>query len=403
MTALFYYSISSGLSENEVVIIDKEISRNRKLVYIFLTKLPLNAKRKAKRICFYMIFAFTIVQPLAPCAAVMLPLPPTAIHRLSSIDESRITTNSNCPQIVPLIRSKVNKVILTNQQIEQFDIITKQLISGSITMEEAILQIRGGDGLTDIVAVIAFVIFINWYDSLFGVEAFKANPLPHMDPMGWASGKYDRKPMPHISYKSSKFQLEMAGVTDEMCPSPEMGDENGFVMSYEDAFNLVAETYPGYLEVNESCKITDWQAAKHMYHASGMGVDPADYGFTQQELERIRGESRYKGGGLIAYARRGYRLPPIEMVQDYQLRLKTSCEKAPIKRTNVPYYDINGAWQSRVFATPESEDSSPIIIAFNESTGDLITGDKQKKSAFDRFKDENYLGSKKWMLKWRNK
>lgn len=58
-------------------------------------------------------------------------------------------------------------------------------------MEEAILQLRGGDGLTDLVAVIAFVLFINWYDSLFVVEAFQANPLPHQDPVGWLSGKYD--------------------------------------------------------------------------------------------------------------------------------------------------------------------------------------------------------------------
>ena len=133
----------------------------------------------------------------------------------------------------------------------------------------------------------------------------------------------------------------MAGVTDEMCPSPEMADENGFVMSYEEAHNLVAETYPGYMQVDENCKITDWQAAKHIYHSSGMGVDLSKYGFTQQELEKIRGESEYKGGGLIAYARRGYRLPPIEMVQDYQLRLKISCEKAPIKRTNDPYVEYS--------------------------------------------------------------
>jgi hypothetical protein len=60
------------------------------------------------------------------------------------------------------------------------------------------------------------------------------------------------------------------------------------------------------LSITENCKITDWQAAKHIYHANGMGIDPADYGFTQQELERIRGESGYKEGGLIAYARRGF-------------------------------------------------------------------------------------------------
>jgi hypothetical protein len=210
--------------------------------------------------------------------------------------------------------------------------------------------------------------------------------------------------MGHTSYKSSRFELEMAGVKDNMCPGSSMADENGFVMSYEDAKNLVAETYSGYLEVNESYKITDWQAAKHIYHANGMGIDPADYSFTQQELERIRGEARYKGGGgMIAYARRGYKLPPIEMVRNYQLRLKRSCDESPIKITNVDYYDNNGAWKAAVFATPPSEDSSGIIIAFNESTGDLITGDKQKKTAFDRFKNENYLGGKKWMLKWSNK
>ena len=195
----------------------------------------------------------------------------------------------------------------------------------------------------------------------------------------------------------------MTRVSDDTCPRLEMPDENGFVMSYQEAHDLVAETYPGYLEVSENCKITDWQAAKHIYHAKGVGVDPTNYGFTQQELERIRGEEKYKGGGLIAYARRGYRLPPIEMVQAYQRKLKTSCQEAPIERTNVPYYDVNNVWQARVFATPPTAGSSGIIIAFNESTGDLITGDKQKNSAFDRFKDENYLGAKKWMLKWSNK
>jgi hypothetical protein len=333
----------------------------------------------------------------------MIPLP-TAMERLSPFEQDRILSNKNSyPQIAHILEEKIDKIRLTNEEIKEFNNLAIELNSGSITMEEEILRLRGGDGLTDVAAVIAFVIFINWYDSLFGVKAFQANPLPHQDPFDWLNGKYDRKPMQHTSYKSSRFELQMAGVNDNMCPGLAMADENGFVMSYQEAHNLVAETYPGYLEVNESCKITDWQAVKHIYHANGMGIDPADYGFTQQELERIRGESRYKGGGLIAYARRGYRLPPIEMVQDYQLRLKASCKKAPIKRTKVPYYDVNGSWQATVFATPPSEDSSGIIVAFNESTGDLITGDKQKTPAFNRFKNENYLGGKKWMLKWSNK
>ena len=326
MGSLLYYSILSNLTKDEIIAIDKQVAKNRKGVWLFVRKLPSNSKRKAKRLFVYGMFLFQLGQPLVPCtAAVVMPLPPIAIHRLSPIEQDRILSNKNSyPQIAHILEEKVDKIRLTNEQIKQFNNLAIELNSGSITMEEAVLRLRGGDGLTDVVAVIAFVIFMNWYDSLSGVEAFQANPLPHQDPFGWLNGKYDRKPMQHTSYKSSRFELQMTGVNDNMCPGLAMADENGFVMSYQEAHNLVAETYPGYLEVNESCKITDWQAAKHIYHANGMGIDPADYGFTQQELERIRGESRYKGGGLIAYARRGYRLPPIEMVQDYQLRLKAS-------------------------------------------------------------------------------
>jgi hypothetical protein len=39
-------------------------------------------------------------------------------------------------------------------------------------------------------------------------------------------------------------------------------DGKSFVMNYEDAYNLVKETYPDYLKVNESYQITDEQAAK---------------------------------------------------------------------------------------------------------------------------------------------
>jgi hypothetical protein len=98
---------------------------------------------------------FSISQPLAPCAAVIMRLPP-AINRLSPIEESRIKTNKNYPQIAAIPGSKVDKIKLRNEQIKQFDSLTQQLSSGSITMEKGILQLRGGDGLTDIVAVIAF-------------------------------------------------------------------------------------------------------------------------------------------------------------------------------------------------------------------------------------------------------
>jgi len=39
----------------------------------------------------------------------------------------------------------------------------------------------------------------------------------------------------------------------------------------------------------------------------------------------------------------GHQLSSIEMIKDYELKLKTSCKSALIKKTNVSYYDVNGA------------------------------------------------------------
>ncbi len=152
--------------------------------------MPSNSKAKAKRLFVYGIFLFQLVQPLVPCAAgIVMPLPPVAIHKLSTIEESRIRTNKNYPQIAYIPASKVDKIRLTNEQIKEFNNLALQLNSGSINMEE-------GDGVTDVVALI----FINWYDSLFGGKAFQA----HQDLFGWLTGKYDSRrsrPMTFLEMK----------------------------------------------------------------------------------------------------------------------------------------------------------------------------------------------------------
>ena len=195
MTALLYISYSSGLSEDKIIEIDRYVTKNRE----FVRNLASNSKRKAKRVFLYATFIFQLGQPLVPyAAAVVMPLPP-AIHRLSPIEQDRILSNKNgYPQVAIIPELKVDKIRLTNEQIKQFNNLALQLNSGSITMEEAVLGLRGGDGLTDVVAVIAFVIFMNWYDSLFSVEALQANPLPHQDPFGWLSGKYNSNGNPTL-------------------------------------------------------------------------------------------------------------------------------------------------------------------------------------------------------------
>jgi hypothetical protein len=85
-----------------------------------------------------------ISQSLTPCVDVMLLLPSGVTRKLSSIEQSRMRTNKNYPQITPIPVSKVDKIRLTNEQIKQFESLALQLSSDSITMEQAILQLRGG-------------------------------------------------------------------------------------------------------------------------------------------------------------------------------------------------------------------------------------------------------------------
>ena len=96
MISLLYYSISSDLTKDEIIEIDKRVAKNREAVYLFVRKLPSNSKGKAKRLFVYGVFIFQLGQPLVPCAAaVVMPLPPVAIHRLSPIEQDKILSNKN--------------------------------------------------------------------------------------------------------------------------------------------------------------------------------------------------------------------------------------------------------------------------------------------------------------------
>ena len=125
MSALLYYSISPNLTKDEIIAIDKQVAKNRKGVYLFVRKLPSNSKRKAKRLFVYGMFVFQLGQPLVPCAAaVVMPLPPIAIHRLSPIEQDRILSNKNSyPQIASISKSKMDQMGFTDQQIEDFNLI----------------------------------------------------------------------------------------------------------------------------------------------------------------------------------------------------------------------------------------------------------------------------------------
>jgi hypothetical protein len=220
--------------------------------------------------------------------------------------------------------------------------------------------------------------YIIYMFSLQQGDSFENVPLPHMDPMGWRSGKYDSKSAGHeqcLSHPPSRFERETLSTMKRMCISS--ADENGFVMSYDEAVKLLQETYSGSMQVTEDLRIGDWQAASHLYHANGVSVDPAAFGMTQAELGKLR-------DGFINYARKGYKLPSIDHVRAYQTSLKTIClDCTSIRRDDTEYFYKHGVSRSVTFQ------NGRYLICFNATTKDLITGDKQRVGTIRKFNETN--------------
>ena len=386
MTLLLYYSISSNLTENEIIEIDLYVAKNREFVRTF----PSYSKHKVKRVflCTTCTVLFQFGQLLVPKAVAIGMPSPSAIHRLSPIREAKTLSNKNeCLIAATIPGLKADKIKLTNAGIKKFTSLAFQLNSGSITLEEAILRLRGGD-LTDLVTIIAFVIFMNYYDSLFGTQAFQANPfLPHQDPFGWL-GKYDSKNAGNgqsLSHSPSRFERETLHTMKQMRAAS--ADENGFVMSYEEAYNLIKKTYVGSRQITENCRITDWQGGKKAYHFQGFGIDPDKYqNISKEDLVSLQKTT----GGLIPYVQKGGKLPPIEFIRDGQQKIYDFChlESTEINRSAKHYGKNTGETPCIMFFNRKTEQ----IALFNKTSGDLITAEKFRPPYFNKCVDSGQVG-----------
>lgn len=133
------------------ILTDEEVNYRIQVIYVSFTM--------------YFTVASFGIPTLGPVVGqVLLPLPPLAVEKL--VRNQLHSQTQNTAQTAPVVRSKVDKVKLTTEQIE----ILKKCIDGSITLEEAIFQLRSGAGITDLAAITGFIILVNWFDSLHGKD-----------------------------------------------------------------------------------------------------------------------------------------------------------------------------------------------------------------------------------------
>ena len=281
------------------------------------------------------------------------------------------------------------------KQIEEFTPLAWQIKTGSLTPNQAILSLRGGDGLMDIAAILAFIAFMRLFDVSFSeTEAFQIIPQPHQDFFGWMAGKYNSKNAGNLKCPAPDYQSRFEQTTlnrvKQMCAAS--ADENGYIMSYDEAINLINETYSGSMAVTEDFRISDRQAASHIYHGNGLGVKPENFGTTQAEIAKIQDE------GFITYVMRGGHLPTRKHVRAYQQALKNVClDRSTQRRDDSKYYNPHGMTPTTTFQNDR------ILICFNQTTKDLITGDKQRRGTIRKFNETRKIGAQKWINQWSNK
>lgn len=374
-----------------VLIVDSTVTRllkPSKCKRQFVKKLSSKVNRKSERVIIVVTLVSTLwfsnVEP-APAMGLSTPAAPVVRIQPSYRHSSEV-------KIAPTVRPPLDKIVMmaNNHNTHMIPLI---YINGhsSYINEQLLKKLRAGD-LSANLTIVAIGVVVFVMCQLSGADAFAI-----FDQIGkWNAPQ----PSPGfgLAPTSTSTSTQLSVIPTKAREFNDMSlkfnqPQAQYVMTKREALELIAKTYPGQMEVTDNERITDWQAAKHLYHAKGVGVDPEMYGITQKKLMEIG-----KPGGLTEYVRLGNTLPSIEHVKAYQEALKTICQNSP-KRTDSKYYYKHGVTPATVYY----DEDNRLIVSFNQTTGDLITGDTQRDNVFKRFVENNTLGGLQWIAKWANK
>ena len=269
-----------------VLIIDSTVPRlltpskfKRQAVYVFVRKLPSKVNRKSKIVIVVIALGVTLLfSNVKPSEAMGLSLSPSQIvrvHKPSYDYRSEI-------KIAKTVSPKLDKIRLipTNEMIPLI------YINGhySYINEQLLKKLRSGD-LTANLTVVAIGVVVFVMCQLSGVDAFAIfNQI----------GKWNApQPSPGFGLAPTSTSTQLSVIPTKAQEFNDMSlkfnqPQSQYVMTKREALELIAKTYSGQMEVTANERITDWQAAKHLYHAKGLGVDPEMYGITQKQLMEIR-------------------------------------------------------------------------------------------------------------------
>lgn len=167
MTALLYISYSSGLSEDDKLIIDRQVCRNREKVCIVVKTLASNAKDKTKKVIVVILLGgalyFSNVQP---SEAIGLYMPPGPVVRVQPNYKDTYEM-----KVAPTVSPKLDKI--TFIKFRELPVCIYMMDERFLKTSEAsklINKIRGGSLIE--VATALVVIAVLWQIVGVGIEGF---------------------------------------------------------------------------------------------------------------------------------------------------------------------------------------------------------------------------------------
>jgi hypothetical protein len=235
--------------------------------------------------------------------------------------------------------------------------------------QSVIKDLRAGSRLTE-AAWLLITIWMLQQQSVGFQPVRQAPPPPHIEGI---NNFLFGKPKP------DQFSCRRLSIFD----SQQSENKDQFVMSKQEALNLLDNTYTGSKIISETEKISDWQMAKKVYHLNGLGVNPQEYGMSKAEVNSIRKD------GLVKYTMNGGKLPAIELIRAGQNRIHDIC-----------YNDTTAKKEKGTFGKQDQHSSlyyntdTRYIIYFNKDDGDLIMSEKFREAYFNRSLIKNNINIK---------
>jgi hypothetical protein len=352
MTALLYYSISSTLTEYEIIEVDRRVAKDREAVYIFVRNFAANGKDGTKRIILIIALANLVwFSNLESANAIGLSLPPSQIvrvHKPSYDYRSEI-------KIAKIVSPKLDKITFIKSR--ELPICIYMMDERFLKMSETsklIKKLRGGGFIEAAAALV--VIVIMWQILGGRIEGFVLNnPNP-----GWGVDRPNpfQPPGGHLRYPPVYDFFSPRRTPDCPRPGSTLQINRPTAMPHEEFVGLTKEERRALPHSNDMTIIHE-------------GHPELEVGFWQSKFKVVDHGAIHD----LPYTVKANGGTKTEKSDDNALKMMRSIVDIP-NRGNVQWFE-DGTYQGetdRGFEAIHIYDLDKQIIAvFKKSTGKFVT------------------------------